>query len=394
MGPDNRRYPVLASFVTVCFLSLVLAACGGDSSADSTTTSAAVSQATTTGPDGSATTATSQPETTSTTVPDTTTTTAPDPVPEFAPSLISYRYPEGGKLEYSLSITQDAVIRVEAGAPEEALSGPIDMSTILEGTISYQISPGSEDNTTTIRVLSDFEVAENKMSMGGINMPTPPDVEAPGFETPIDITVIVDLQGNVLEVFSEVLDNPFGGEGFLPTNPVGSQELNRPFGPAFPDHPLNIGDTWTEHSEQEGPVGMGLITTTAEHHLVGVNTDNGSTVLVIESAYRTEGFEWDMSDLLQGMFGALSEELTEEEPVESEGFLPEFSMLIIASPSTVSAVTHFDADAGLVISGEYQAQGEVTSQMAIPGDTDGPSTIVSSVSYEQTVTYELISPVN
>ena len=96
-------------------------------------------------------------------------------------------------------------------------------------------------------------------------MPAPPDAEAPGFETPIDVTVVVDQQGNVLEFSSGALDELFGGQSFLPDTSLGSQELNRPFGPTFPDHPVDVGDTWTETSEQEGPAGMGTIVPTAEH---------------------------------------------------------------------------------------------------------------------------------
>ena len=261
----------------------------------------------------------------------------------------------------------------------------------MEGTISYQTSPGPDENTTTIRITTDIKMIDNQMSMGGVNVPTPPDAKAPGFETPINVTVVVDQQGNVVEFASEALDGLLMGNGFLPTASVGSQELNRPFGPAFPDDPVDIGDTWTERIEQEGPAGMGMIVTTAEHRLAGVDTEAGRTILVVESEYWTEAFEWDMSEFLQGMFGTFAE-LSEEEIPEGEDSFPEFTLLLSSVPSTVVAVTRFDSEAGLVVQGEYQASGGVTTDMTIPDDTGEPAGIISSTSYDQTVTYQLISP--
>lgn len=305
--------------------------------------------------------------------------------------MLSYRYPSEGAVEYSLFIEQQAEIALEGGPAEEMPPDGIQMATALEGTISYQTSPGP-DETTTIRITTDIKIIDNKMSMGGITIPTPPDAEAPGFETPIDVTVVVDHQGNVLESASEALDSLFPGEGFLPTASMGSQELNRPFGPAFPDYPVDVGDTWTERVEQEGPAGMGMIVTTAEHRLAGLDTVAGRTIMVIESEYRTEAFEWDMSEFLQGMFGLFADEPSEEDTPEREPATPEFTLLVSASPSTVIAVTRFDPDAGLVLEGDYQASGEVTTNMTVPDETGEPADIITSVGYDQTVTYQLISP--
>ncbi|MCE2527579.1 MAG: hypothetical protein J4G00_08615 [Actinomycetia bacterium] len=273
-------------------------------------------------------------------------------------------------------IEQQAEITLEGGPAEEMPPGGIQMATTLEGTISYQASPGPDENTTTIRITTDIKMIDNQMSMGGVIVPTPPHAEAPGFETPIDVTVVVDQQGNVVEFASEALDGLLMGNGFLPTASVGSQELNRPFGPAFPDDPVDIGDTWTERIEQEGPAGMGMIVTTAEHRLAGVDTEAGRTILVVESEYWTEAFA----------------ELSEEEIPEGEDSFPEFTLLLSSAPSTVVAVTRFDPEAGLVVQGEYQASGGVATDMTIPDDTGEPAGIISSTSYDQTVTYQLISP--
>ncbi len=376
--------------------SLVAAACGGDTATE-TQPSAQVTSST-----ASPTTTAAPSTTTTTTIPTpsrTTTTTIPPR--EYEPTLISYRYPSDNEVEYAITIEQEAevtLVTFEGGPEEEMPPGPIVTATTLEGTISYQTSPGPEENTTTIRIISDIEVTENQMSMGGITIPTPPDAETPGLNTAIDITLVVDEQGNVLEVSSDALgeiSELFGDESLFPTDLMGSQQMDQPFGPAFPDYPLEVGDTWTERTEEEGPAGMGAIVTTAEHHLVEVDTQGGRQILVVESKYQTEAFEWDMSEFLQAMFGAFGqdpEETTEEDaPPGLEG-LPEITMIISMAPSTTVEVTRFDTDAGLVIGGEYQVSGGVTTNMAFPDENGDTNPIISTATFEQTGAYRLVSP--
>ncbi|MCQ3805155.1 MAG: hypothetical protein OXC98_08060 [bacterium] len=390
MSRFNNSVPPRRFLLALCALSLVAAACGEDSPPETTeaapqTTTAAVQTTTSTA-------AVAQTPTTTAAPPETISTTVAELAPQFEPTRLSYRYPAEGEIEYSLSIEQEAAITLEGGPAEEMPPGPIKMDTTLEGSTTYQISPGPDENTTTIRITTDIAMIDNEMSMGGISIPAPPDAQAPGFEAPIDITVVVDQEGNVLEFTSEALDSLGLGGSFLPTVTVGSQELSRPFGPSFPDHPVDIGDTWTERIEQEGPAGTGVIVTTAEHRLVEVETEAGRTILVIESEYRGEGFEWDMGELMQGMFGAFAGELSEEDAPEGEPDIPEFGLLVSATPSTTVAVIRFDPQTGLVMAGEYQASGEVTTDMTVPDETGEPAGILSSISYDQTVTYQLISP--
>lgn len=374
----------------LCFAALLATACGGDSSDPAE----AAAPTTVAQPGSEATDATgAEAPATTTTVPPTTTTTEAEPAPDYQPAVLSYRYPSGGELVYDISIEQQAEISIEGDSSEEMPPGAIEMVTTLEGTVSYRISTGPDENTTTIRILSDLEIVDNQMSMGGISMPAPPDSEAPGFETPIDITIVVDRQGNVQEFSSEALDSLLGGEGLMPANAMGSQQLNRPFGPAFPDSPVDVGDSWTELREQEGPPGLGTIVTTAEHRLAGAEPQGGRSILVVESEYLTEAFEWDMSELLGGMFGAFAGELDEEQAGEGEAALADLTMLIAATPTTVTAVARYDAEAGLVVEGNYQVSGGVTTNMTIPDQTGEASGLISTITYDQTITYRLADPV-
>ena len=320
------------------------------------------------------------------------------PPPEYEPTLISYQYPSDDELEYAISIEQEAEVTLEGGPEEEMPPGPIVTATTLEGKINYQTSLGPDTGSITIRIVSDIEVTENRMSMGGVTVPAPPDAETPGLDTAFDLTLVVDEQGNVLEVSSDTLGEVaylLGDESLFPTDSLGSQQVNQPFGPAFPDHPLEVGDTWTEQIEKEGPAGMGAIVTNAEHHLVEVETGAGRHILVVESVYRTEALEWDMSEFLQAMFYAFGEDpegTNEEEAQPGLEGLSEVTMVISMAPSTTTEVIRFDTAAGLVIEGEYRISGGVTSNMAFPDENGEVTPLTSITTFEQTGAYRLISP--
>ena len=378
-------------------MTLVLAAaCGGDTD-DQLEPAAAETTAppTTAAPTTAAPQTTAAPETTTTnaaqttTVPESTTTEAPG----FEPVLLSYNYPSDGELEYSISIEQQAEVELEGGPSEGMPPGPIEMNTILAGAISYTISPGPDEDTVSIRIVSDIQMVENEATMGGFSIPASELGEAPGFETPIDITVITDSQGNVLEVSSEGFDDLFGGMNLQSASSVGNQHLSRPFGPAFPDTPLGVGDSWTEQIEQEGP--FGSVVTNADHLVVAVEGTEERPILVVESEYRTDAFEWDMSEMMLGMFGAFAEEEPSEEgqeDQESPGFFGDIQLLVSATPGVVHSTVRFDPGLGLVIEGEQQAQGEVATSMTMPGEAGETFTIITGVKFDQQIFFQLIGP--
>lgn len=325
-------------------------------------------------------------ETTTTNAPQTTgaiqtTTTSFIPV-VIEPLILSYGYPAGGEIQYSISIGQRTSVELNEGDPEELPPDPIEVTSLLAGTLIYRTNPGLEEDTTSIRIYSDFHLVENEASMGGVAVPTTSVMEAaPGFEEPIDTTVVVDRKGNLLEFYIEAIENLLGGENFLPNNSVGIQQLNRPFGPAFPDHPVAAGDVWTERLEQQGP--DGLIVTHGEHRLVAVEGTVRQPLLVIESEYQTETFEWDITEMLYGRFGALAENMTGED-------VPAGELVINVTPGPVAVVTRFDPQLGLVVQGDYQTAGKVTTDMTILGATGEPLTIITTTEYEQGAFYELI----
>jgi len=174
---------------------------------------------------------------------------------------------------------------------------------------------------------------------------------------------------------------------------VGNQHLRRRFGPALPETPLGVGDSWTEKIEQEGP--FGSMVTDADRLVVAVEGTEERPILVVESEYRTDAFEWDMSEMMLGMFGAFAEEEPSEEGQEgqeSPGFFGDIQLLVSATPGVVHSTVRFDPGLGLVIEGEQQAQGEVATSMTMPGEAGETFTIITGVKFDQQIFFQLIGP--
>ncbi len=384
----NNRLPSYTLLIGLVLLLTAAAACGEDSSPDQSAPATAAETTTTTAPPPT----TRAPETTTTearqatTAPETTTTSPA----EFQPTLIAYRYLSNPELEYAISIEQNSVIEIDGGPPGEQPPGPISVDVVMAGTMSYLTGPGPREDTFSVRMVSDLEVVEVDASMGGMALPGSDFGDVTGLQNPIDITLVVDEQGNIVEVSSNALDGLMGGMDSMLGASAGNQQLNRPFGPAFPDHEVGLNDSWTEESVQEGPGGP--IVTTAVHRVVAVEGSPEAPILVVESEYQTETFEWDMSQMMSAMFGAFTEETPEEGAEEAEGLLSDFSLVIEVAPGAMTATSRFDVEAGVVIDGSYQAPGMVITHTTVPDETGEPFTLSSSVEFHQEVFYELISP--
>ena len=126
---------------------------------------------------------------------------------------------------------------------------------------------------------------------------------------PIDVTVVVDEQGNIIHEGGDGED-PFGGMlgglgalGAAPTAP--GLDPGRFVGPPLPDEEVTVGDTWTDEIETPG-LGEDPITTSITSTVTGVEELDGAEVLVIDSNATTSLIEFDLADFFAGMFGAMA----------------------------------------------------------------------------------------
>ena len=289
---------------------------------------------------------------------------------DFEAITLSYQYPDDGVVEYTASSTTKPNVDMWGNLDEEVVT---ERTYVYEGTIRYQTSPGPAENTTRVGFDFDWDLLDVKEVLNGTTPKSEPIPREPGGTPDPDVVVVVDKQGNLLESPTKSINSLYNGGSFIGVshNSVISDFLDRPFGPAFPDYPVGIGDAWTEVitlEELGGPV-----ITTAKHYIQGIEDILGRRVLVVESEYRTEEFEWDLSDLMPGFMIAALEGQKDFEGIRES--LPGYTMTIRVYSANLRAVTYFDPHAGLVVQGEFHEYGSTSQDMAAP--IEGLSLILS-----------------
>lgn len=132
-----------------------------------------------------------------------------------------------------------------------------------------------------------------------------------------------------------------------------------------------------------------MIVTTAQHRLAAVEGTNERPILVIQSEYQVEQFEWDMSEMLSALVGSLDEPGSANNEQTSG-----IQLLVTGIPGLVERTSRFDLHAGVVIEGSQTDSGKVVTNMTIPGEQGELVTIITTTEYHQRSSYHLLSPTN
>lgn len=359
--------------------ALVLAACGGAAS----TTSAP------TGTDGAA--APASTPTTSVTG------------PPIEAALLTYAYADFEAVEYAVSVDQTVVMHADGDATAFDGAGdlPLDaeIHASVDNTIRYETTPEPEPDTTRIRIVADLSSATVDGTINGEPVDETATTElGVGEIPPVDVTVVVDEHGRVVEVTGDPLGGVDGllGGGVGNLEGLGAEQLGRPVGPAFPDRPVGVGDSWTDIQESEGP--SGPIVTTSTHTVVGTDVVAGHEVLVVDSVYETEGFEIDFTDFLRGLFEGLAglggdEGSDTSVPPEMKDMLDQLEFVMSMKPSTTTVTSWFDPDEGLVVAAEAQVASALSMRFRGPDESTGEiQSFQADIDLDQSVSYELIEP--
>ncbi len=337
-------------------------------------------------------------ETAPTTATETPATAATTATPEAM--LLSYAYEDVDVVEYRLSIDQDLEMHVDGDVPpEEGQDLPIDavIRSVIEGPVRYETSPGPDPGTTRIRIVSELTNVTVEGTVNGEPVDGTEGLGDAGTIPPVDVTVIVDDRGAVLSVDGEALGDmtEFLGSSSGFGN-LGNQQLGRPVGPAFPDEPVTVGDSWTEVTETDGPDGP--IVTTATHTLVATETIGGTDVVVVESTYETEAIEIDLGELMTELFAGLAEGfedspgMTDEERAELEKAFDDIAFVVRIEPSTSTAVSRFSPDSGLVVSAEVDVAMTMSMFVRTPDQATGEvRSLTTDMTIRQTMAYELVT---
>ncbi|HSJ84914.1 MAG TPA: hypothetical protein VLA91_13985 [Acidimicrobiia bacterium] len=345
-------------------LALVLAACAQTS--DSTTTSSE----------------------------DTTTTTAP----QVEAVLLSYSLSAGDEYQYEVDLDQH--IELNASGNPSLMGGeevPGEASIDLAGTATFThvVSEGPEPGTFEVNITGEF---------GGVTVTGTVDgepfesEEAPDFASldPIDVTVVVDEQGNLVEEGPAGAEDPltgmFGDLGPLGGGaPAPGLDPGQFVGPSFSDEEVAVGDTWTDEIETPG-LGGNPIVTSISSTVTGTEDLDGTEVYVIDTNSTTSLIEFDLAQFFAGMFGAFAEDATAEETAELDAMLDQLQFLIRVDGTTADSKTWFDVEAGLARQSETNSSTDISMDMNMPDETTGEMIgFVMDMTLDQDITYRLIS---
>jgi hypothetical protein len=331
-------------------VALVVAACSPSVSDETTTTSTA-----------------------SVEEPTTTTTTEPSSaLPDTA--LLSYALESGATFSYEMKLNQHLEL---SASGDPSLMGddelPGEAVIDLEGTavFTYTVSDGPEPGTYEINVVGAFEDLAVTGTADGEPVGEVPDFA--GVE-PVDVTVIVDEQGNPI-VIDGGPEDPLGGlfGDFNDLGGAGSTGLDpgQFFGPPFPGDEVGVGDSWTDEIET-ALFGDEPVVTRVTSTITAADEVDGVDVFVIETSTSTSLIEVDLGEFFLGLLGAfIPEDATAEELSEFDAMMAQLQFLISIDDTEADTTTWFDPVAGVVHRSETDGTTAIAMSINIPDETTG-----------------------
>ncbi|MDP9495154.1 MAG: hypothetical protein M3P87_07945 [Actinomycetota bacterium] len=334
--------------------------------------------------------------TTTTSVAPTTSTTAAPPAEAV---LLSYTLAAGDGFQYEVGLDQHIELEASGDAAamgEEEIPGQASVDITGTAVFSHEVAAGPEEGTFEIHITGNFDDVAVTGTVDGEPIDTS---EVPDFAAmePIDVTVVVDEQGNVISSGGEDVEDPLGGlfEGLGSMGggaPAPGLDPGQFFGPLLSDEEVAVGDTWSDEIESPG-LGEEPIVTSVTNTISGVEQLDGAEVLVIETISTTSPIEFDLAEFFRGLFGAfIPEEATAEETAEFEDLMGELRFLISIDDTSSSGTTRFDAGAGTARQSDVTAGTHIVMDMMIPDDTTGDLIgFQMEMSIDQDISYQLIS---
>ena len=332
------------------------------------------------------------------TTPSSTIATQSTTAPQAAPIVFTYSYEPGDHHDYAFALDQNLQMTVETEGDASLLGeGPpedINVTTSVAGNISYDISEGPEAGTREVSISGVFDELAIAGTVDGepvdesmVEEGTVPDlVEVP------NLTIVVDEYGNLVSVDGEEVpeDLPFLGDPFSNLGDFTSGGLGGHFGPAFPDKPLAVGDSWSS-TESDEIDGLGpAMTVTSSYKVVGTETQGGHEIFVIEFTTETSEVVLDLGEMFQQLFDAFSELGSElGETTDTTVEIPEITFLITVAPSSANGTIWFDQEAGIV--GQYAQDTTTSISMLMDlSDANGVARMAVTMDLGMQLTAELL----
>lgn len=323
---------------------------------------------------------------------------ATEPNPESEAVLLSYSLSEGDEFSYEVGLDQHIEMTAVGASMFMGEDVPGDASIDVTGTATFThvVSAGPEPGTYEVHITGEFADVAVTGEVDGESVDTSdvPDFAAP---EPVDVTVVVDEQGNIVPQGPEG-ESPFGdlfgglGGGLGGAAPTPGLNPGQFIGPPLSDEQVSVGDTWTDEIEKPG-LGDEPIVTAITSTVSAVEELEGTEVLVIDSNATTSLIEFDLAELFAGMLGGMTPEgATEEQSAEFEELVEQIRMQITVDETTADSRTWFDAAEGVARQSETNAATSISIDMNVPDDTTGEmAAFVMDMTLDQDITYRLIS---
>lgn len=332
-----------------------------------------------------------------TSAPEQTTTTGAGP----EAVLLSYSLEAGTTYTYEVDLDQEIVMTSEGdGTVAGNEEMPASMSIQLDGstTFTHTVAEGPEPGTYEITINGEFTDLNVEGTVDGEPV-SPGEIPDVAQMPPIDLTIVVDEQGNPIpreeqpgDLFGGDLGALGGLEGFGP-----GTDLGRLVGPPLSDEPVTVDSSWSETIEV--PTMMGVegdpVTTVVNSEVTGTETVDGHDVFVIDTEMITPMIEFDLAEFLIGFFEAfLPDDADEEAQAELDALMADLRFLMKVDETVGDMTTLFDPEAGLARQADFASTTHLTMDLNMPDQTTGEMVgFLLDMSIEQVVTYRLIDSV-
>lgn len=334
-------------------------------------------------------------EETTTTHSETTTTEAVIDAPEAV--LLSYSLEAGQTWEYEVGLDQHLDVSASGDASflgDEEFPGEASLNLVGTTTFSYSVADGPEEGTYEVTIIGDFSDLEVTGTLDG----EPIDAtDLPEFAemAPVDVTVVVDEQGNIIvddEVFGDVLGGGLDGLGGLGDMTAPGMDPGRFVGPPFADREVTIGDSWSETIETPMFPGDEPIITQIDSEVTGTDTLDGVEVFLIDTTSTTSMIEFDLAQFLVGFFQAFTpEDATAGEQAEIDAIVEDLEFLFVIDETVSNMSTWFDTDAGITRKALFDSSTDLTIDLNLPDDDSGDMVALGvEMSITQAITYRLV----
>lgn len=312
--------------------------------------------------------------------------------------LLSYSLVPGTTHEYEVELDQTIEMTSSGDTTamgDEALPRELSIDMVGTSTFSHTVSEGPEPGVFEVHIVGDFS---DLTFSGTIDGEPVDESEIPDMAQmePVDITVLVDEQGNIIpddnEGIEDGLFGDFGGLDMLESLGGGSAAFDRFAGPPLSDGEVTVGDTWSETIEVPALPDSDPVVTQVDSEVVGVEEFDGSEVFVIETTTTTSPIEFDLAQILVGFMTAfVPEDATDEERAEIDQLVEQLRFVISVDETVGELTTRFDPAEGLAKQTDFANTTHMVMDVNIPDETTGDLVeFAMDMTITQDVTYRLV----